>query len=203
MTNHKTPRPSIVFEPGAAADILLAIALCPVEISGVAAISQINEQEYIVHDDVIIYPQECSLHGTEFDARAYAMWCHTYMEQDRGEEINRYRLWWHSHVCSLPYLSSTDESTIAKWGQGIRPWNVSVVGTKHNGAIMALDIFRPKRKRFAYRGMRLKNQLTPKEFLELIVSRQDKIQELLDTNVRIHPYAPFLNVLPMIRGISP
>ena len=56
----------IMFAPEALADVMTAILLCPVEISGLGRIERMGEREFLVKE-VVIFEQSCSSASTEFD----------------------------------------------------------------------------------------------------------------------------------------
>ena len=111
---------TIFIEPLTLADILLAVDLCSIEISGLARVKE-TEEGLIVFGEPIIFYQKCSLGGTEFDTEALGLWYHEMMRSGCGREINEYRLWWHSHVFSGAYFSGTDNDQIESWNDSPAP----------------------------------------------------------------------------------
>ncbi|GEM_PF-4574968 len=122
----------------ALADILLAIHICPVEISGLGRVRKINEEEFLI-EEVIVFKQSCSRGGTEFDENAYGFFLHTVMKEGRGSEINSLRLWWHSHVYSRARWSRIDNGNIRSFEGS--DYIISIVGNKYNDLTVRFDRF--------------------------------------------------------------
>lgn len=124
--------------PIALADILLAIKICPVEISGLGKVRKISDEEFLI-EEVIVFDQVCSRSRTEFDENAYGRFLHQMMKAGKGEEINHLRLWWHSHVYSEARWSPTDNENIQSFDGS--DYLISIVGNKYNQLTVRFDRF--------------------------------------------------------------
>src|SRR3989344_586130 len=134
----------IIILPEALADLILAIQLCPVEISGLGKVKPIGENFLI--EEIYVFKQRCSEPKTVFNSQARGQFLHEMMKSGKGEEINSFNLWWHSHVCSDAEWSGTDRNNIEEF----RPPNgadylISIVGNKSNIITVRLDYFQPER----------------------------------------------------------
>ena len=136
-----TQRVDVSLEPGALADFLLAVALCDVEISGLAIVAK-EGSSYRITDSILVFSQECSMGSTDFDENAYGHWQYKMMEAGHGNKINEYRLWWHSHVWMSSFFSSTDKKNIADFKNS--EWWLSWVGNKLGQTSLRLDVFKPE-----------------------------------------------------------
>ena len=135
---------SFKIEPGALADIFLAIQICPVEISGFGKVIR-DGDVFVVQDDIVILKQACSLTSTNIDLLSHAQWHTTMSRSGRKKEVGDFRLWWHSHVHSGAYFSGTDKDNINRSNTGFEEWLMSFVGNKFGEFEMRLDIFKPER----------------------------------------------------------
>lgn len=137
----------ITIRPEAYIDLLLAIDLCPVEISGLGEIELCGEEKRIT--EIIIFQQECDLGGTEFDQHAYHCYLETLIREGKEETIKNKRLWWHSHVNMPVFFSLTDRLNIQRFGkltpQNCNPWLISIVGNKRHKFNVRFDAFWPRR----------------------------------------------------------
>lgn len=140
--------PKVFMDPVVFADILLAIELTPIEISGLGRVERDGDVFTIV-PDLAIFRQSCSLGGTHFDREsfdkdAHAGWVHEMMASpEKRELINRYRLWWHSHVYHDAVFSGVDKAQIESWSHEPDEWWLSLVGNKYGHLSMRLDQFKP------------------------------------------------------------
>ncbi|MDP3947224.1 MAG: hypothetical protein Q8Q41_00840 [bacterium] len=143
----------ILFVPEALADVMAAILLCPVEISGLGRIERLDNTEFLVRE-IVIFEQECSSASTEFDSEAKGRWDNAMILAGRGALINEHHLWWHSHVCGSAYFSATDTDNIERFDIGnwqafdprFNPpkWWVSLVGNKFGEMSARADFFDPR-----------------------------------------------------------
>ena len=143
----------IMFAPEALADIMTAILLCPVEISGLGRIERMGEREFLVKE-VVIFEQGCSSASTEFDPEAKGRWENAMVRRGLAREINEHHFWWHSHVCGPAYFSDVDERNIQNFDIGnwqsfdptVSPpkWWVSVVGNKFGELTVRADFYDPR-----------------------------------------------------------
>lgn len=133
--------PRVRIDPETFADILLAIELCPVEVSGLARAERVGDL-FTIFGDVAIFKQECSLHGTEFDPHAYGAWKNQMMREERHDEKDAFaNCWWHSHVLWPSYWSETDRRNITGWPGESQEWLISIVGNKLGSFQVRLDLF--------------------------------------------------------------
>lgn len=138
----------IEIEPEALADIVLAIDICPVEISGTGRVQK--ENDALVVTEAIVFPQRCSHKRTEFDPDAYNAYCEALLRVGSGVDINQHRLWWHSHVWGDVFLSMRDLAYIEAFGastpRSSNPWLISLVGNKHGHYFLQYNEFFPERR---------------------------------------------------------
>lgn len=197
---NKSSVPVAYITPEALADILLATALNPVEISGFGRVSLHGNRFTIT--EIILFPQTCSIHGTEFDPTGYGKWADMMMREGRGPLINEYRLWWHSHVYAKTYFSKTDEAYIASSEDTPDEWLLSIVTNKFGRIVTRLDVFQPNRSDPYYftdgNPLRTTESVTRESFEALMQERAPRMQELIAKNVaNLHP---FENILDGIFG---
>jgi len=143
----------IMFAPEALADVMTAILLCPVEISGLGRIERMGEREFLVKE-AVIFEQSCSSASTEFDPEAKGRWENAMVRRGLAREINEHHFWWHSHVCGSAYFSDIDEGNIQNFDIGnwqsfdpaVSPpkWWVSVVGNKFGELAARADFYDPR-----------------------------------------------------------
>lgn len=139
--------PLITMTPAAYVDLILAIDLCEVEISGLGDVERREHEWKII--SITVIPQRCSMGSTKFDPLAYNLYLVRLAQEGRIAEINSKGLWWHSHVRDATYFSGTDRRYIERtFGKMVpssaeNPWLVSIVGNKFHRLGARLDIFRP------------------------------------------------------------
>lgn len=180
MVNNQQDK-EIKWEPKTFADIWLAIALCRIEISGLAKVRK-EGSVFIVYDDVIIPKQICSETNTEFDGKAYDQWCRETIEVGNGVTLNEYRLWWHSHVFSQVQASPTDEENISRWKHC--DWWLSFIGNKKGNWMVRLDVFQPVRLYPRYDlSQSLTEPIGKEQFRKLMCDREQRIQKLVTRQV--------------------
>lgn len=172
----------IKWEPKTFADIWLAIALCPIEVSGLAKVRK-EGTVYTVYDDVIIPEQICSASNTEFDDVEYDKWCRELIETGLGESLNEYRLWWHSHITGEVSPSPTDKENISRWSHC--DWWLSFIGNKFGDWLVRIDIFQPERLKPCYNpSQSFTERIGKSSFRALMHEREKRINELI--NRRVH-----------------
>lgn len=132
----------IRIEPGALADILLAIKICPVEISGFGKVIR-KGNVFTICDDIVILEQTCSSLCTEIDPLSHAKWQNSMARNGRRDEVADFRLWWHSHVNAPAYFSGIDTKNIWRLGADLEEWLISFVANKSGSFDARLDIFKP------------------------------------------------------------
>lgn len=139
--------PFITITPTSYVDLILAIDLCEVEISGLGDVERSGHEWRIT--SITVIPQRCSMSSTKFDHLAYNLYLVRLAQEGRDAEINSKGLWWHSHVHGEAYFSGTDRMYIERtFGQMVprsaeNPWLVSIVGNKFHRLGARIDIFRP------------------------------------------------------------
>jgi hypothetical protein len=135
----------VLIDPVALADILLAVALTPVEVSGLGRVER-NGRTYSIAPDIVVFRQTCSMGGTQFDETAHANWVHEMMRSGNGELINKHRLWWHSHVYHGSVFSSTDDAQMERLAGTPDEWWLRLVANKYGKFSLCLDKFKPHRQ---------------------------------------------------------
>ena len=183
----------IEIEPVTLADILLAIELCPVEISGFARVRE-TEDCFSIYDEPEVFKQKCGMSGTEFDLEALGAWNHIMMKSGNGHEINDYRLWWHSHVFSPAYFSGTDRRQIESWEDGRAPWWISLVGNKHGKLTFRIDFYGEERAT-TNPEVRCTEPINRKELQTLMLSRKLRMAEIIRERVVFDDRAAFEHIL--------
>lgn len=184
-------RPKITITPDAFVDMVLAIDLCPVEISGLGTVEVHPGERRIT--DIILFPQECSGGGTEFDRydpQSFRRYWSRLIQEGRAEETNNQHFWWHSHVDGEAYFSDIDHWNIEEFGSAaadgeeFNPWYISIVGNKRRDFRVRLDVFHPTRETHSDLPLGL---LETERLRELYQSRQEHMQKLINQYVRILP----------------
>lgn len=170
-------------EPVCLADILLAIELCPVEISGFARAKK-NEDVILLYGEPEVFKQRCSMGGTEFDIYAHGLWEQEMMMSGNGKKINEFRLWWHSHVYGSAFFSGTDRELIESWEPSGTEWWASIVGNKYGRFDFRLDMYRPERK-IIMPGIQCTTKMNKESMRALMIERKDRMQKLIDERVTI------------------
>lgn len=191
----------IKIEPATLADILLAIDLCPVEISGFAIAKKIGD-DFLISGEPEIFPQSCSLGGTEFDLEANGRWNHEMMKSGRGSEINLYRLWWHSHVAAEAYFSDIDKKMIASWEGTPAAWWLSFVGNIWGEYSLRLDAYQPKRETIVRPPIKTTERMDKESFRSLMLSRKERVEHLILERVKMNSddRKPFARILRGVFG---
>lgn len=108
------------------------------EISGFGKVERINGELRIT--DVRIFEQEVTGGSTDLDMDDIAKFL--IEENKKGEDVSKYKLWWHSHNTMSAYFSGTDTSTIAELGKSF-DWLISIVGNHKEEFESRIDIFFP------------------------------------------------------------
>lgn len=189
----------VVFVPEALADIMAAILLCPVEISGLGRIERqgasdsVSATEFLVKE-IVIFEQDCSSASTEFDPAAKGRWENAMVRAGRALEINEHHFWWHSHVCGPAYFSFTDHKNIGGFDIGnwqafdpkVAPpkWWVSLVGNKFGELAVRADFYDP-REIVPQCEIITVPQLGRQKFRELIQDRVPRIQAEIAEKVKM------------------
>lgn len=176
-------------EPTALADIFLAIHINPVEVSGLGKV-RCSGNLYTIEKEIIVLKQTVSDAHTEFDDEMRGHWLHEMVASGRGEEINEFRLWWHSHVDMGTSFSPRDRDTIENklFDQDLRirthEYWISLVGNKYGQFTMRLDVYKPERLPTIYvDNARFAPEITKEEFRALMLARQDRMTDIMRANV--------------------
>lgn len=183
----------LIFKPEALADIIAAILLCPVEISGLGRIARTGEDEFRV-TEALIFEQDCCEALTEFDPAAKGRWENAMVRAGRAREINEHHFWWHSHVCGSAYFSEIDgwnieEFDIGNW-QALDPkvappkWWVSLVGNKFGELYARADFYDP-RATIKPCEIAIVPELERQAFRELISERAPFVREEIAKKVKM------------------
>lgn len=139
----------IIIETVALVDMMLAINLCPVEISGFGEVEVKGDHKRIT--EIFVPFQRCTGGGTEFDPYAYNTYCNSLILEKKGATINTKRLWWHSHVHMTASFSEIDYRYILQtFARNVmphaNPWLISIVGNKLYSFTRRYDEFLPERR---------------------------------------------------------
>lgn len=177
----------IEFEPEVLADIFIAAHLCEVEISGLAKVERLG-RKFKVSGSSLIFHQSCSLSKTEPDIESLNMWFNNVASSGNESEIKEMesqRLWWHSHVWYRVIFSGTDFGTMKKLLSGFDQWWLVLVVNKANQSCLALIEKNGGFMKYEEAPINLNPKITEKEFRELMNTRKNTIQNLIDQRVSI------------------
>lgn len=170
----------VEFTPEAFAKIRAYILGIDYEISGFGKVEKTKDA--LVVTDVKIFQQVVSAGNTIMDARGLAKFWDDLTVA--GEDIGKWKLWWHSHVFMHAMFSGTDYDTIDEFDTETpeENWMLSIVGNKLGHMTCQVDIFQPIRCTIA----KLKWDTQPGELPQVDVSAE--IQEKVTTrNLRYTP----------------
>lgn len=180
---------SIEFESQTLADIFLAVSLCEVEISGLAKVTR-DGHRFKVFDGALIFKQTCSLARTEPNIESLNLWFNNIAssgDQERIQEMESYKLWWHSHVWFEVYFSDTDHRTMRNLLSGFDKWWLVFVANKRNKSRLALVEMMDGLFKYEEAHIKLNPEITQKEFMELMSSREEAIRQAIKQRVQIFP----------------
>lgn len=119
------------------------VNLCPQEISGFGKleIQVIEGVKYFMMTDLEIFKQVCtSAHSTIDDD---AMGKFLYDMTVKGEDLSKWKIWWHSHAKMKAFFSGTDTGTIDQSTEF--PYLISLVSNHEGELVSRLDVFDPIR----------------------------------------------------------
>ncbi len=153
------------------------VELCEDEISGFGKLDVkiIDGDRYLVMTDLVIFKQVCTAAHSTIDDEALGKFL--YEQTKAGEDLSKWKIWWHSHAKMDAFFSSIDTATIEKSTEF--PYLVSLV-SNHEGDIVArLDLFDPVRH-----TEDLSVEILPEEDNELKDLCEKEIQE----KVTLRPY---------------
>ena len=177
----------IEFEPEVLADIFVAAHLCEVEISGLAKVER-QGRKFKVSGSSLIFHQSCSLARTEPDIESLNMWFNNVASSGNEPEINdmeSQRLWWHSHVWYKVIFSGTDFGTMKNLLSGFDSWWLVLVVNKANQSCLALIEKNGGFMKYEEAPIMLDPKITEREFKELMNTRKNTIQGLINQRVLI------------------
>lgn len=116
---------------------------CKEEISGFGKleVSVVEGVRYFIMTDLVIFTQVCTGAHSMIDDDALGKFL--YEKTKAGEDLTKWKIWWHSHATMTAFFSGTDTGTIEKSTEF--PYLISLV-TNHAGDIKCrLDVFDPIR----------------------------------------------------------
>jgi hypothetical protein len=133
----------IIFKPAAFKKFRAYVNGIELEISGFGKVEKVDGN--LVVTDVKIFPQVVSAGHTEMDARSLAAFWDELMVA--GEDIGKWKLWWHSHVYMTAAFSGTDTDTIDEFDSEMpeENWMLSIVTNKLGNLLARIDVFQPIR----------------------------------------------------------
>lgn len=114
------------------------------EISGLGKIEILNSDEILI-EEIKIFRQIVSGAETVIDRKALAKFYDDLMI--KGDDLSKWKLWWHSHCDMEAFFSGTDTKTIEDFDNEmpVDNWMLSIV-TNHSGKLIPrIDIFQPIR----------------------------------------------------------
>jgi len=114
----------------------LYITQCKYEISGLGTV-EANENGDLEVTELYLLDQVVSSGDTELPCESVAK----FMAEapDKGIDLSKVRLWWHSHATMSVYWSPTDEAAINSFDAS--PWFVSIVGNHAGDYLARIDLF--------------------------------------------------------------
>lgn len=115
------------------------VSLCEDEISGLGKIEEQNGK--LVVTDVQIFKQVVSGAHSDLDDDALAEFL--FEKTKNGDDLAKWRLWWHSHAKMNVFFSGTDTNTIDTSTEF--PWLISVVTNHKNEILARYDTYKPYR----------------------------------------------------------
>lgn len=181
--------PLITITPLAYVDLLLAVDLCPVEVSGLGDV-ELRGREWRV-TSIVAIPQKCSIMHTRFDPFAYNRYLAHLSKAGRLEEVDSKGLWWHSHVKDRARFSIMDWEYIElTFGRMVprsakNPWLVSIVANQFHELGVRLDIFHPRRETYENLPIRLTSFTPPEELRRLYHERRPQLEKIIQEMVVI------------------
>lgn len=180
--------PKVIFQPETFVDIILAAVICDIEISGLAKVEREGDF-YIVHGNVEIFDQTCSVKGTHLDPRSFGSWIQEVRSREIGQkaeisEIPLFRMWWHSHVFGQSRPSLTDRKTMDKvWGP-VYGWQIMMIVNKFHSVYLELDTFESgATEESIIRTFGFTRKFTPDDYEKMLRDRRSGINRLVRTRV--------------------
>ena len=113
------------------------------EISGFGKITK--QDDLLIVEDVKIFKQTVTGGNTVMDRQALAKFWDELIVA--GEDIGKWKLWWHSHVHMAASFSGTDYATIDEFDTELPEdnWMLSIVTNKEGVITPQIDVFQPIR----------------------------------------------------------
>jgi len=113
------------------------------EISGLGTVTIFGPNALLI-DEIYLLRQKVSSGETIMDPQGMAAFAREL--RSAGGDVNKIRLWWHSHHASSVFWSSqTDLKTIESFGAQGATWMVSLVTNKSGEYLTRVDIYDPLR----------------------------------------------------------
>lgn len=128
--------PKVYITPELRQKLQLYVNAATGEISGLGIVTIKDKNFYI--DDLFLLHQTCTNADTELDPEAVALFIQDLVE--KGEALDKVKLWWHSHANMGVFWSGTDQATAGKFGNG---WMLSLVANKKGEALCRVDVYEP------------------------------------------------------------
>jgi len=184
-------------EPETLADIWLAIYHCRVEISGLARVSKVDDNSYLIGGEPEIFEQTCSYASTDFEIKTYHDWIHKKAKAGNLDFLSEMRLWWHSHVWGHAYFSSTDENTIKSFGASGTEYWVSLVLNKHGEWLMWINYRNDWNHPLRITSLRFTRDVSAEKMRQIMIERSEKIKKIVDEKVSIQSVSeePFERII--------
>ena len=182
----------VIIDTIALVDMMLAINLCPVEISGLGEVEVQGDHKKIT--EIFVPFQQCTLGRTGFDPQAYNRYCTALIHEKGRAAIRSKRLWWHSHVYMTASFSGIDYNYILRtFGKNVmphaNPWLISIVGNKLHSFTMRYDEFLPER-RASEQKIEL-GAIVHRELVGIYTERKPRMEALVRERVKIVERPPW------------
>lgn len=179
----------VIFEPKTYVDIALASRLCDIEVSGLAKVKK-EGNLYVIHGEVEIFDQICSINGTHLDPKSLNVWLQNTRSREITEQpdnkssIPLFRMWWHSHVYSRSLPSEQDRETMNEvWGP-IAEWQIMMIINKLDHVYLELDVFSPIFRSVEFNTFGFTERFSFSDYARLLQERENKIRQLIALKVR-------------------
>ncbi|MDO8516352.1 MAG: hypothetical protein Q7S28_03820 [bacterium] len=195
-------RSKVTIDPIVLSDILLAVALTPIEISGYGRIVR-NGNILSIVPELAIFEQQGSMGGTEFSGELESLnqasvssWQKEMMLSGQGELINQYRLWWHSHVYHPAVFSSTDDAMMELLAEETSDaWWLRLVANKYGRVSVSIDQFKPYRETIKNVELRSSHPITKRSLETLMHERHERMQRIIEEKVTVLDHDPIEMIL--------
>jgi hypothetical protein len=128
----------IFFPPDVKRKLDAIIQVCDIEVSLLGKVKKLPRRPDFVVTGLELFRQECSEVSTELDSEALGRFFSELLA--RGESLEDWRCWIHSHVDSQVFFSRIDERTINSF---LGDWLISICVNRRGDSACRLDIFSP------------------------------------------------------------